>query len=141
MPVGQPHWPLLHVWPGPQRTLQPPQLEGSVPVVTHRPLQKDEPGGHAQVPLVHDVPTGQVSPHTPQFALSTLVLVHTPEQFTWPGGHTWVHVRLTQAAPGAQATLHAPQLRGSLFTSMHEPSGHWVSGIGQFEVHTRFAQT
>ena len=105
---------MLHVWPAAQRTLQPPQFDGSVPVLTQRPLHNAEPAGHAQVPLVHVVPVGQMSPHTPQFALSVLVFVQVPKQFTWPGGQTEVHARFTQAAPGAQAMPQPPQLRGSL---------------------------
>jgi hypothetical protein len=31
--------PLLQVWPTAQRTLQPPQLKGSLPTATQRPLQ------------------------------------------------------------------------------------------------------
>jgi hypothetical protein len=112
-----------------------------VPVVTQRPLQNEEPAGHAQVPLVHEVPMGQMRPHTPQFALSVLVLVQVPLQFTWPGGHVVVHMRLTQAPPGAQAMLQPPQLRGSEFTSTHEPFAHWVNGAGHTLVQTRFAQT
>lgn len=108
---------------------------------TQRPLQKEEPGGHAQVPLVHEVPRGQMSPQTPQFALSEAVLVHTPEQFTWPGGQIEVQARLTQDAPGAQVMLHPPQFRGSLLRSTHEPFAHCCRGGGQIEVQTRLAQT
>jgi hypothetical protein len=133
--------PLLQVWPTPQRMLQPPQFKGSVAVVTQRPLQNDEPAGHAQVPLVHAVPMGQMKPHTPQFALSLLVLVQVPLQFTWPTGHMPVHMRFTHEAPGAQVTPQPPQLRGSLSKLTHEPSGHWLSGIGQMVVQVRFAQT
>ena len=121
--------------------LQPPQLAGSLPVVTQRPLQNELPGGQAQVPLVHEVLRGQMRPHTPQFALSLAVLVHTPEQFTWPGGQIAVHMRLTQEAPGAQLTPQAPQLRGSPFTSTQEPFAHCWSGGWQVAVQTRLEQT
>lgn len=118
----------MHVCPAPHTTPQPPQLLGSLPTETQRPLQNEEPGGQAQVPLVQVVPMGQTTPHTPQLALSLLVLVHTPLQLTWPGGQVVVHTRATQAAPGAQARPHWPQLRGSFATSTQEPSGHWVNG-------------
>ncbi len=133
--------PLVQVWPGPQRTLQPPQFAGSVAVLTQRPLQNEEPAGQAQVPLVHDVPMGQMKPHTPQFALSVLVLVQVPLQLICPTGQTLVHMRFTHEAPGAQVTPQPPQLRGSLSKFTHEPSGHWLSGIGQMVVQVRFAQT
>jgi hypothetical protein len=133
--------PLLQVWPTPQRMLQPPQFAGSLAVLTQRPLQNDEPAGHAQVPLVHAVPMGQMKPHTPQFALSLLVLVQVPLQVTWPTGHTLVHMRLTHEAPGAQVMPQPPQLRGSFSKFTHEPSGHWLSGIGQMVVQLRLAQT
>ena len=133
--------PLVQVWPAAQRTLQPPQFAGSLEVVTQRPLQNVEPTGHAQVPLVHEVPMGQMKPHTPQLALSVLVLVQVPLQLIWPTGQTLVHMRFTQEAPGAQVTPQPPQLRGSLSKFTHEPSGHWLSGIGQMVVQVRFAQT
>jgi hypothetical protein len=38
-PGAQPQAPLVHVWPAAQRTLQPPQLLGSLAVLVHAPLQ------------------------------------------------------------------------------------------------------
>ena len=116
--------PFVHVWPAPQRTLQPPQFAGSLEVVTQRPLQNVEPAGHAQVPLVHDVPMGQMKPHTPQFALSVLVLLQVPLQLICPTGQTLVHMRFEHDAPGAQVMPQPPQLRGSLSKFTHDPSGH-----------------
>jgi hypothetical protein len=83
------HWPLWHDSPGAQMRPHPPQLFGSLNVLTQPFAQQSSPPpkqpvlaqfgfGGVQVPLTHESPSGQTNPHPPQFLGSVFV-------FAWQG--------------------------------------------------------
>jgi hypothetical protein len=72
--------PPTQVWPAPQVTPQPPQLAGSLAVVTHWPLQLDWPAGHWHVPPWQVFPLLQTTPQPPQLLLSEPVVTQALPQ-------------------------------------------------------------
>lgn len=104
---------------------QPPQLLGSVCVLTHVALgcmgvQSSCPSpqrGMTHAPARQVWLEGQATPHAPQFRRSYRVSVHLSPQSVCPAGQA--HVPIWHVRPPEQFTPHMPQLPGSRCTSVH----------------------
>ena len=114
VPVGHiaTHEPLLHAWFAgqfvPPPGTQPPQLFGSLFVLTQSPLHNVSVGSQApaHVPPLHTgVPPMHALLHVPQFELSVVVLTHTPLHAVSPGPQ---QMPLVHVSPLAHATPPAP---------------------------------
>lgn len=131
----------MQISPAAQTLPQPPQLNGSVFVLTQPPLQVRVPVGHVVV-VVQAVPMQRcaavhIVPHVPQSALLTL-LTHAP-----PGPHAappaaQEHVPPEQTSPSLQGAPQPPQFNGSVIVSVQAfvppPIGHDVVLPGQAQV-------
>ena len=80
-----------------QAVPQAPQLETSVCISVHAPLQRfGEAAGQLHVPLAH-VPPVQVFPQAPQLAVSVFMFTHVVphkvlgHEGDWAGGHASWH--------------------------------------------------
>jgi hypothetical protein len=118
-PVGQPHTPLVQLCPLGQVIPQPPQLNGSLPIVfTHAPPVHCVNAHVAEhTPEVQNgAALPQTTPHAPQFMASDWVLMQPVEQALSGAAHA--HTLASQLVPTPQALPHAPQLASSLAALM-----------------------
>jgi hypothetical protein len=130
-PPEQPwHEPPTQVWPGPQETPQPPQLE-LVETSVHTPLQlfwPDGQGQHVDPQMYWSLPQQIPEPANPlQHALPLQPIVPTGQHEVphWIGFGSeqpcGTHVCPEHVMPGPQAWLQEPQLNGSHWMSVQKP--------------------
>jgi len=109
----------LHVAPGGQTTLQPPQLSASLPfVVTHDPFGHwVVPGAQVEphTPALQTSPGWQAMPQPAQFMASDEM--QAPPQLRRPAWH-W-HEPPWHICPLPHAFPHAPQFWGSVVAFTH----------------------
>lgn len=123
------HEPLLQTWFAahwrPPLPAQPPQLFGSLLMLTQSPLHSVSVGSHAPAqvpPLQTGVLPPQVVVHEPQCVLSVSRSTQTPLHAVSPGAQ---QIPLVQVSPAAHATPVAPaqppQFASSVIGSEHVP--------------------
>jgi hypothetical protein len=136
-----PHWvcPARHrvrqalraqTWVGEHGIPQPPQLFGSLRVVTHVPLQSTWPTGQTQWLATQTVPPAQTWPQAPQSLGLFTRLTHAPLQSVSPPPHVAAHWPLVQTWFAKHAAPHAPQFIGSDPIATQMPP-HGTSPRGQ----------
>lgn len=146
-PSFETHVLATQVSPAAQTTPQPPQLFGSLVVLRQPAGQHVSAAGQAGPPL-HVVgtlqtlatqvsPAGQALPHAPQFFVSVVVSEQPEVQQSSVPVQTgpplqvagaW-HVPPLHVSPVAQTLPHAPQLFGSVLTSLQPLVQHWVCPV------------
>src|SRR5207249_2506366 len=115
-----------------QTTPQPPQLLGSLDVLTHAPPHLVVPPLHVsvQLPETHASPAAHAWPQLPQFAESLERSTHDAPHFVVPLPHSATHAPDTHSSPDVHALAHAPQFFGSRETST-QSAPHLVVPVGQ----------
>jgi hypothetical protein len=119
------HEPLLQTWFAahcvPPLPAQPPQLFGSLLMLTQSPLHSVSVGSQAPAqvpPLQTGVVPPQVVVHEPQCVLSVSRSTQTPLQAVSPGAQ---QMPLVQVSPEAHALPQVPQFISSVIGSEHVP--------------------
>jgi hypothetical protein len=90
------------------------------------------------VPVEQTSPVAQAWPHVPQFAALVDVFTHVPPHDVIPVGQA--HAPLTHCIPPEHTVLHAPQLFGSIATSVQRvpqrrcPVGHIVVQVPPMQI-------
>jgi hypothetical protein len=123
-----------HIAPAPHTTPHEPQLELSLVRSTQAPPQVvGLSGGQPQTPEVQTPLTRQAMPHWPQSEELFERLWQPSGQVTVPEGQVQAGGIPVQTAPGAHFVPHAPQLAGSVMTSV-QTELHW-SGLAAGHAH------
>jgi hypothetical protein len=116
------HWPFEHTWLVAQACPQPPQLAGSLVVVTQRAglPQATVPTGQTHWPAAQIVPPEQTVPQAPQLPALDSKSTQAPLQVVSPVPQV-PHIPWLHEVPAEQAVPQAPQLVGSDRRSTHLP--------------------
>ena len=144
-PAGQPHMPFVQSAPFGHCKPQPPQLSGSLPVLTHAlphwvsvTPASVVPHAVPQIPPEQSgVAAGHTFPHAPQLFESLWIGVQMLFAQRTPPFEHW-HEPAWQLVPAPQRVLQVPQLALLFDVSMHA-FPHWVRPAGQ--THAPPAQT
>jgi hypothetical protein len=113
----------MHRCPAPHAMPHPPQLAGSVFVLTHWPLQYDIPVVHPQEPFAHVAPPVHSTSHAPQLRGLFERFVHVPWQSSRPAEQA--QAPPAQIRSAGHDRLQSPQCFGSVRVSTQKPE-HWV---------------
>jgi hypothetical protein len=113
------HLPPTQVWPAAHALPQAPQSELDVWRSAHTPLQSNVPVGQAQLLLTHTRLAPHICAQKPQLSLSVARSTHAPMQLARPCPQLTLHVPWLHTSVRMQRLPHEPQLRGSLFGSVH----------------------
>ena len=118
--------PLMHLCPAAHAMPHPPQLAGSVFVLTHWPEQYVIPVAHVQEPFVQVDPPVHGTSHAPQLRGLFKRFVQVPWQSAVAAGQAQAPFEQTRSA--GQTCVHPPQFRGSESVSTHEFAHRMVGG-------------